>query len=73
MTFMGPLKRVTDQIGLEKGLGLKSTSATQDIPDFDHIHSLTSLQYSALSVPIHSLRAQAAFFGFEVDKPGNPC
>ena len=28
---MGPLKRVTTQVGLEKGLGLKSTSATQAI------------------------------------------
>ena len=32
MTFMGHLKRVTTQVGLEKGLGLKSTSATQAIP-----------------------------------------
>ena len=31
MTFMGPLKRVTAQVWLEKGLGLKSTSATQAI------------------------------------------
>ena len=31
MTFMGPLQRVTTQVGLEKGLGLKSTSATQAI------------------------------------------
>ena len=32
MTFMGLLKRVTAQVGLEQGLGLKSTSATQAIP-----------------------------------------
>ena len=31
MTFMGPLKRVTAQVGLEQGLGLKSTSVTQAI------------------------------------------
>ena len=28
MMFMGPLQRVTAQVGLEKGLGLKSTSTT---------------------------------------------
>ena len=32
MTFMGPLKRVTAQVRLENGLGLKSTSATQAVP-----------------------------------------
>ena len=32
MTFMGPLKRVIAQVGLEQGLGLKSTSVTQAIP-----------------------------------------
>ena len=31
MTFMGPLKRLTAQVGLENGLGLESTSATQAV------------------------------------------
>ena len=31
MTFMSPLKRFTAQVGLDKRLGLESTSATQTI------------------------------------------
>ena len=43
MTFMGPLKRVTTQVGLEKGLGLKSTSATQAIQILALTRTLNSL------------------------------
>ena len=48
MTFMGPLQRVTTQVGLEKGLGLKSTSATQAILQ---IPALTRTLNSEVSTP----------------------